>query len=71
VYQSGAAHVDAFSQAVQLAGYDIAAYELNSALAVALADPEGVRQRFADRLPAFIGLDATDVPMEFIDAEED
>jgi Fe-S-cluster containining protein len=70
VYQSGAAHVDAFSRAVQVAGYDIAAYELNSALAAALADPEAVRQRFAAKLPAFIGLDATDVSMEFIDTED-
>jgi len=66
VYQSGAAHVDAFSQAMQDAGYDIAAYELNSALNAAWTDAAS-EQRFAAKLPVFIGIDATDVPMEFID----
>lgn len=70
VYQSGAAHVDAFSRAMQEAGYDIAAYELNSALAVALAQPQLVRQRFDAKLPVFIDIEATEVPMEFIDTDE-
>lgn len=70
VYQSGAAHVDAFSKATQDAGYDIAAYELNSALAAALAQPAAARQRFDAKLPTFITIEATDVPMEFIDLDE-
>jgi Fe-S-cluster containining protein len=70
VYQAGAATVDAFSQAAQMAGYDIAAYELNSALAVALAEPEAVAQRFSSHLQAFTAIEATDVPMEFIDLDD-
>jgi Fe-S-cluster containining protein len=70
VYQSGAAHVDAFSKVMQDVGYDIAAYELNSALTAVLADPAVARQRFAARLPVFIGIEATDVPQEFIELDE-
>jgi Fe-S-cluster containining protein len=69
VYQSGAATVDAFSKVMQDVGYDVAAYELNSALTVALSDVTTVQQRFAAKLPVFPSLDATDVPMEFIDDE--
>lgn len=69
VYQAGAAHVDAFSKAMQEAGYDIAAYELNTALSEALAQP-ATRQRFDAKLPPFIGAEGTDVPMEFIDLDE-
>jgi Fe-S-cluster containining protein len=66
VYQSGAAHVDAFSKVMQDIGYDIAAYELNSALNAALSDPAATRQCFDAKLPVFTGIEATDVPMEFI-----
>lgn len=69
VYQSGAAHVDAFSKAQQEAGYDIAAYELNSALAEALAQPDATCQRFAAKRPVFLGTEGTEVPMEFIDVD--
>lgn len=69
VYQSGAAHVDAFSKALQEAGYDIAAYELNSALTEALAQPDAIRQRFAEKLPVFLAAEGTEVPMEFIDVD--
>jgi len=69
VYQSGAAHVDAFSRAMQDAGYDIAAYELNSALAEALAQPAVIGQRFEARLPVFGTIEGTDVPMEFLDLD--
>lgn len=69
VYQSGAAHVDAFSKAMQDAGYDTAAYELNSALAEALSRPDIVRQRFdAKQLPVF-DVEGAEVPMEFIDID--
>ncbi|MGE0115575.1 MAG: YkgJ family cysteine cluster protein [Steroidobacteraceae bacterium] len=70
VYQSGAAHVDAFCQAMQDAGYDIAAYELNAALAEALAQPIGTQQRFSAKLPAFAGIQGTEAPFEFIDLNE-
>jgi Fe-S-cluster containining protein len=70
VYQSGATHVDAFSKAMQDAGYDIHAYELNCALHEAMTYPEATRQRFAAKLPVFIGIEGSDVPMEFIDLDE-
>lgn len=71
VYQSGTSHVDAFSKAMQDAGYDIAAFELNTALTQALANSADIKQRFAAKLPVFIDLEGTDVPMEFIDLEEE
>lgn len=70
VYQSGAAHVDAFATAMQESGYDIAAYELNTALTAAMAQPLATRQCFDARLPPFIGIEGTEVPMEFIDLDE-
>jgi Fe-S-cluster containining protein len=69
VYQSGAAHVDAFSKALQDSGYDIAAYEMNSALNEALGQPGATGQRFAAKLPVFLGTEGTEVPMEFIDVD--
>ena len=70
VYQAGGAHVDAFCKAMQNAGYDIAAYELNTALNAALLQPEATRQRFETKSVPFEGLDGTEVPMEFIDIDE-
>jgi len=70
VYQSGGAHVDAFSKAIQDAGYDHAAYELNSAMTELLADPVGIRQRFDTRMPAFTGIQGTEVALEFIELDE-
>ena len=70
VYQSGAAHVDAFSKVMQGAGYDIAAYELNSALNLALTDPAAAQQRFDAKLTVFTGIEATDVPLEFISGDD-
>lgn len=69
VYQSGGAHVDAFSTALKAAGYDVAAYELSSALAVALADPHGTRARFEAKLPVFPAIEGVEVPPEFIDGD--
>ena len=66
VYQSGGAHVDANSRAMREAGYDVAAYELNMALAAALADPDATRRRFQSKQPAFAELEGFDVPMQFI-----
>ncbi len=39
VYQAGGAHVEAFSNAMSEAGYDVNAYELNGALDAALSRP--------------------------------
>ena len=68
VYQSGHAHVDAFSLVLREAGYDVDAYELNMAMAAALADPSGTQQRFDARQAAFPTLEGGDVPSEFIDS---
>lgn len=67
VYQSGGAHVDAFSVALSEAGYDVAAYELNTAIAATLEDPGAVRARFDAKLTAFPALDGVDVPSDYID----
>jgi Fe-S-cluster containining protein len=66
VYQSGGAHVDAFSKAMREAGYDVAAYELNTALAAAIADPESARRRFEGGDPLFEELNGADVASEFL-----
>jgi Fe-S-cluster containining protein len=70
VYQLGGAHVEAFSRAMAAAGYDVTAFELNTALAAALNDP-AARQRFDARLPSFVGLDGTDVPYELTGMDQD
>jgi Fe-S-cluster containining protein len=71
VYQSGGAHVDAFSTVLQTAGYDVAAYELNAALAAALDDPGGVRARFDAKLNPFPDIEGVDVIPEFIEGDMD
>ena len=68
VYQAGGAHVDAFSRAMQHAGYDVAAYELNIALEAAIEQPQS-RERFEARLAPFDGISGEEVPTEFM--EED
>ncbi|HEY8538064.1 MAG TPA: YkgJ family cysteine cluster protein [Steroidobacteraceae bacterium] len=68
VYQSGGAHVDAFASALKEAGYDAAVYELNGALAAALADPHGTRARFEAGEPPFPSLVGRDVDPEFIES---
>lgn len=70
VYQAGGAHVDAFSQAMRDEGYDITAFELNTALAVALTQPASIRQRFEAKETPFVGLEGMDVPLEFMEAED-
>jgi Fe-S-cluster containining protein len=67
VYQSGGAHVDAFSAALGAAGYDVAAYELNTAIAAALEDPVGVRARFDAGQCAFPALEGVEVPSDYVD----
>ncbi|HMN46009.1 MAG TPA: YkgJ family cysteine cluster protein [Povalibacter sp.] len=66
VYQAGGAHVEAFSKAVQDAGYDTGAYELNMALAAALRQPES-RARFEAGEAPFDDLAGDEVPAEFMD----
>jgi Fe-S-cluster containining protein len=68
VYQSGGAHVDAFCSVLEQRGYDTRAYELSTALAAALADPES-RSRFEARQPPFPTLTGTVVPPEFLDTD--
>jgi Fe-S-cluster containining protein len=68
VYQSGGAHVDAFCSVLQQRGYDTRAYELSTALAAALADPES-RSRFEAQQPPFPTLTGTQVPPEFLDTD--
>jgi len=70
VYQSGGAHVDAFSAAMSEAGYDIAAYEMNAALLQVLNDPRAVQERFMTHRSAF-DIQGTEVPMEFIDLDDE
>jgi Fe-S-cluster containining protein len=67
VYQSGGAHVDAFSTALNAAGYDIAAYELNTAIAAVLEDPLAARTRLDARQCVFPTLEGVDVPSDFVD----
>lgn len=69
VYQSGNAHVDAFTKELADAGYDVQAYELNAALIRTLTDPETARARFAAKQKAF-NLQGIDVPLEFVDLQE-
>ncbi len=66
VYQAGGGHVEAFSKAMQDAGYDVAAYELNMALAAALLEPQS-RERFEAKQPPFTRLVGEEVPPEFMD----
>lgn len=69
VYQAGGAHVEAFSKALQEAGYDTAAYELNMALAAALRQPDS-RARFEAHGTPFEDLAGEVVPPEFMEDGE-
>jgi Fe-S-cluster containining protein len=68
VYQSGGAHVDAFCSALEQRGYDTRAYELSTALAAAIADPQ-TRARFEAQQRPFPALEGTAVPPEFLDSD--
>jgi Fe-S-cluster containining protein len=69
-YQIGGAHVEAFANALRDAGYDVAAYEMNIALAAALAQGcDAVRERFEGRTQPFSDVDGADVPPEFDDED--
>lgn len=65
LYQSGGAHVDAFCNSLQELGYDISAYELSTALAAAIADPQS-RARFEAKQLPFPTLTGSAVTFEFI-----
>ena len=64
VYQTGGAHVDAFCSSLQQRGYDISAYELSTALAVAMIDPDA-RARFEAKQKPFLTLTGNEVATEF------
>ena len=66
VYQSGGAHVDAFCSSLQQSGYDTRAYELSTALAVAMIDPDA-RTRFDTKQLPFATLTGNEVLTEFFD----
>jgi Fe-S-cluster containining protein len=66
VYQSGGAHVDAFCSSLQQSGYDTRAYELSTALAVAMIDPDA-RARFDSKQLPFATLTGNEVLTEFFD----
>jgi len=66
VYQSGGAHVDAFCNSLQQSGYDTRAYELSTALAVAMIDPQS-RARFDAKQLPFATLTGNEVLTEFFD----
>jgi Fe-S-cluster containining protein len=66
VYQSGGAHVDAFCSSLQQSGYDTRAYELSTALAVAMIDPQS-RARFDAKQLPFVTLTGNEVLTEFFD----
>jgi Fe-S-cluster containining protein len=68
-YQAGGAHVDAFAKALRDEGYEIDAYEINTAIAAALADPQGTRRRFDAKARALPALEGSEVPFEFVDDE--
>jgi Fe-S-cluster containining protein len=70
VYQVGGAHVDAFSKAVEDAGYDVAAYELNAALMAVMANSEESQRRFVAKQRPFDALNGIEVPPEFMELEE-
>ena len=67
VYQAGGAHVEAFSKAMQIAGYDCNAYELNSAMLELMTDPDSAQRRFEAKLPVFLSTEGTEVIPELID----
>lgn len=67
VYQTGGAHVDAFSKAMEAEGYDIAAFEMNAALEAALHDPATFRRRFMSQEKPSLPANGVEAPTEFWD----
>jgi Fe-S-cluster containining protein len=71
VYQSGGAHVDAFSKAMEDEGYDVGAYEMNAALGAALQDTAAFRRKFAARAKPALPAPAAEAPLEFWDMDSE
>ena len=68
VYQAGAAHVEAFSDAMRDEGVDATVYELNGALHAALSEA-GSRERFESGRAPFVSLLGEEVVAEFDDLQ--
>jgi len=60
--------VEAFSKATHDGGYDIGAYEMNSALREAMANPDAVRERFESKEQPVFTSDSLNVLFEFIES---
>jgi Fe-S-cluster containining protein len=67
-YQTGGAHVEAFSKAMDDAGYDVAAYEMSALLAVALDHTQPFRERVLKGVQAWPGVKGMDAPFELSEA---
>lgn len=68
VYQSGGAHIEAVGSALEQAGFDAQAYELNGALSEALSDA-AARVRFLIGQQPFKGISGHQVEPEFDDLQ--
>ncbi len=66
VYQAGGAHVEAFARALEDAGFDATAYELNIALTAAMNEPDS-RARFEAKQSPFESIQGDEVPSEFME----
>lgn len=71
MYQSGGAHVDAFSKAMHDEGYDVEVFEMNAALADAMEDPAAFRRRFETKQRPTLTVPGTEAPLEFWDELDD
>ena len=69
-YQAGSAHVDAFSKAMADAGYDVHAYELNSAVSRVLESHSTAAARFMSKQTLVESLVGNEVALEFIDLDD-
>lgn len=69
-YQFGGAHVEAFAKAMEDAGYDTRAYELNAALNQALTDPSAAQRKFESRAEPFPAQAGTHPAWEFLDLDD-
>ncbi len=70
VYQRGGAHVEAFAQAMKDAGYDTGVYEMNTALSIAMRDPQLAKERFESKQSIFEHLAGAEVDAEFASEDE-
>lgn len=70
VYQRGGAHVEAFAKAMSDAGYDVGVYEMNTALSIAMQDPQRAARRVESKQSIFDRLAGEEVDAEFGDGWE-